>query len=124
MSYEISSFDYACMLAKIFFTRAVKTFTRAPGLLNYIHQDTKSARLIAVYKRTLRFDYKYTTVSYVYIYIYIYIWSEIFRSPTGQNVKPNVAANGGLSYVGFSPLRGLYVTRVSVIKPRRGLKPT
>ena len=49
---------------------------------------------------------------YIYIYIYIYgLWSEIFGSPTGLKVKPNMAANRGLSYVSFSPLRGLYVTR-------------
>ena len=37
------------------------------------------------------------------IYIYIYIWSENFRSPTGQKVKPNMADMEALSYVGFSP---------------------
>ena len=40
---------------------------------------------------------------YIYIYIYIYIWSEIFQSPTGQKVKPNMADMDALSYVGFSP---------------------
>ena len=42
-------------------------------------------------------------VSELHIYIYIYIWSENFRSPTGQKVKPNMADMEALSYVGFSP---------------------
>ena len=33
----------------------------------------------------------------------IYIWSEIFGSPTGQKVKPDMADMEALSYIGFSP---------------------
>ena len=32
----------------------------------------------------------------------LHIWSEIFGSPTGKKVKPNMAGMEALSYVGFS----------------------
>ena len=45
------------------------------------------------------------------------IWSEIFRSPTGQKVKPNMALRRVTSV--SVPLRGFYVTSKHE-RPRRG----
>ena len=52
--------------------------------------------------------------------LHIHIWSDNFRSPTGQKVKPNMADMEGRSYVGLSPpARFLYETRKHE-RPRRG----
>ena len=56
---------------------------------------------------------------YIYIYIYIYIYCEIFGSPTGQIVKPNMADMENQSYVSFSPPARFYLTRKHE-RPRRG----
>ena len=47
----------------------------------------------------------------------------MFGLPTGGKVKPNMADMEALGYVGFSPLRGLYVTR-KYERPRRGTDVT
>ena len=60
--------------------------------------DHVTVRKLRLLSTTVSADWLFLTFQF-----FVYIWSEIFRSPTWQKVKPNMAAMEALSYVGFSP---------------------
>ena len=55
----------------------------------------------------------------VCVYVCMYVWSEIYRSPTGQKVKPNMADMEALSYVAIFTIHVNMKDRVGWLRRRK-----